>query len=561
MPRRIVIVGGVACGLKAASRARRLDPEAAITVIEQGRSVSWAACGMPYVVAGRIKRAADLVQRSPAYFEKVKGIRVLTGCRATAIDRERRLVRCQPVDGGGAEQELPYDALVLATGASAAWLPVPGAELTGVFRLKELADAEMIGAALQGARRAAIVGAGPLGIEMAEAFRARGLAVTLLEAKEHVLPGLLDFEMARLLERHLAAQGVELRCGARLERFEGEGRLERVVLEGGEALNADLALVSVGVRPNVELARQAGLQLGPTGAIAVDERLRTSDPVIFAGGDCAESRHLLTGRPVYLPLGTTANKHGRIIGSNLCGGSETMPGLLGTALLKVFDYTVGRSGLTGEAARREGLEVVEATVPAPDRAHYYGGARNFALKLVAEREGGRLVGVQLVGPGEVARRLDTAVAAMSLGATARELAHMDLGYSPPYAQAMDALITAANVIGNRLSGLIPAVSPGQVRAELDSAEPPLLVDVRSKAEWEKARLTGAEVVQAPFLQLRKLMGRLPRGRRLVTFCWGGQRAYEAALMLRRAGFEGVRYLDGSLFTWPYGLEEEGADWR
>lgn len=563
MPRQIVIIGGVACGLKAASRAKRLDPEADITVLEQGRQVSWAACGMPYVVSGRIKKAADLIQRTPAYFEKVKGIRMLTECRATSIDRGRKVVRYQASGGQPEaelpEKELPYDKLVLATGARAVTLPVPGVDLPGVLRLKELSDLEAALAALRQARRAVVIGAGPIGVEMAEAFRARGLEVTLLEAREQVLPGLLDLEMARLLERHLQVQGVELRCGARLLSFEGEGRLSRVVAEG-ETFEAQVALMAAGVRPNVELASSAGLEIGETGAIKVDETLRTSDPDIFAGGDCVESRHLLTGRPVYIPLGSTANKHGRVIGGNLCGGSETFPGVLGTAILKAFDYTVGRCGLTNQAAQAAGFEVVEAVVPASDRAHYYGGAQNFALKLVAERPSGRLLGAQMVGPGEVARRLDTAVAAISLGATAAQLALLNLGYAPPYAQAMDVLITAANVIRNKLSNLAPAVSPQEVRAELATERPPLLIDVRSKPEWDKVRLAAAEVVHAPFLQLRKAMARLPKDRPLVTFCWGGLRAYEAALMLRQAGFR-VRYLDGSLFTWPYELEEDASDWR
>jgi NADPH-dependent 2,4-dienoyl-CoA reductase/sulfur reductase-like enzyme/rhodanese-related sulfurtransferase len=559
--RRIVIIGGAACGLKAASRARRLDGEVEITVIEQGRYVSYAACGMPYVVSGRIKKAADLIQRTPAYFERIKGIRLLTGCRATAIDRERKMVRYRPPAGGQPELELPYGKLVLATGARPAAPPLAGLELPGVFRLKELGDVEAISQAIPKARRAVVIGAGPIGIEMAEAFRARGLEVALIEAKGHVLPGLLDFEMARLLERHLEARGVEVRCGARLLGFEGNGRLERVVAGSQERLEAEVALLATGALPNVELARAAGLALGETGAILVDEHLRTSDADIFAGGDCVESRHLITGRPVYIPLGTTANKHGRLIGDNLCGGNEAFPGVLGTSLLKAFDYTVGRSGLTSREAAELGLETCEALVPAPDRAPYYGGARHFALKLLAERPGGRILGVQLVGPGEVARRLDAAVAAMSCGVSAAQMAQLDFGYSPPYALAMDLLITAANVLRNKLEGLVSSASPEEVKAALASAEPPLLLDVRSKPEWAKVRLNAGDVVHLPFPQLRKKLGRLPKDRDIVTFCWGGLRAYEAALMLRRAGFERVRFMDGSLFTWPFELAEDEADWR
>jgi NADPH-dependent 2,4-dienoyl-CoA reductase/sulfur reductase-like enzyme/rhodanese-related sulfurtransferase len=563
---RIVIIGGVACGLKAASRARRLDGQADITVIEQGRHISYAACGMPYVISGRIKKVEDLVQRTPAYFERLKGIRMLTGCRATAIDRGRKVVRYLGGAGGEAEapRELPYDKLVLATGARPVAPPLPGLDLPGVFRLKDLADTEAILKVVCKAKRAVIIGAGPIGVEMAEAFRARGLEVVLIEARGQLLPGLLDFEMARLLERHLTRQGVDVRCGAKLLRFEGEEGLARVVTSSEAAteavLEADLALLAIGVRPNVELAREAGLAIGQTGAIKVDDHLRTSDPDIYAGGDCAEMRHLLTGKPVYIPLGTTANKHGRVIADNICGGGDTFPGVMGTALLKAFDYTVGRSGLTAEAAREAGFDAAQALVPAPDHAHYYGGAQAFALKLICERPGGRLLGVQIVGPGEVAGRLDTAVAAMSFGATAEQLSKIDFGYSPPFAQAMDALIVAANVARNKLAG-VASVLPEEVRRALDGPDAPLLVDVRGAPERQKARLGVGEVVHLPFPQLRKGMAKLPKDRDLITFCWGGQRAYEAALILRRSGFERVRFMDGSLFTWPYELEEDDPGWR
>ncbi|MFH0810927.1 MAG: rhodanese-like domain-containing protein, partial [Pseudomonadota bacterium] len=288
---------------------------------------------------------------------------------------------------------------------------------------------------------------------------------------------------------------------------------------------------------------------------------RTSDPDIYAGGDCVESRHLLTGRPVYVPLGTTANKHGRIIGDNLCGAQESFPGVLGTTLLKACDYTVGRSGLTSQAAVGLGHEIEEAVVPARDRAHYYGGAHAFALKMTAEREGGRILGVQMVGPGDVARRLDAAVAAMSFGATIKQMSQLDLGYAPPYASAMDLLIVAANVLRNKIEGGVPSATPLEVKAALASENPPLLLDVRSKPEWDKVRLQADGVLHLPYLQLRKTMDRLPRDREIVTFCWGGLRAYEAAIMLREAGFPKVRFLDGSLFTWPFDLDERETDWR
>jgi rhodanese-related sulfurtransferase len=309
--------------------------------------------------------------------------------------------------------------------------------------------------------------------------------------------------------------------------------------------------LAVGVRPDVRLANEAGLELGPTGAIAVNQYLQTSDPDIYAGGDCVENTHLLTGNKVFAPMGSTANKHGRVIGTNVTGGGELFPGVLGTIVMKVFDYNVGGTGLGEKQARDAGFDVITALVPAPDRAHYYPDARDILLKLISDRKTGRVLGGQAVGRGEVAKRIDVLATIISLGGTVDVLANLDLGYAPPYNAAMDPLHNAANVIRNKLSGLGHSMTPAQVRAKLDAGEDFILLDVRDQEEWNSWRIEAPQVKLVPQSQLRDNVGELSRHKDIVTLCRRGVRAYQAQRTLEGAGFHRVNFMEGSLTAWPY----------
>lgn len=374
MGKKIVIIGGVSAGTKAASRARRRDPEADIVVIEKGEALSYAGCGTPYFIAGTIPDYKELmatpvgVLRDGAFFRNVKAVTVHNRTLAEAIDRNARVVRTVHLDTGD-RREFPYDRLVIATGSQPIRPSIPGMELSGVHVLSTLDDARAIRAEIEsGVRTIAIVGGGLIGMEVAESLTERGAAVTVVEQKDHVLPNVLDSEMALLVEKHLRQKKVSLLTSTSVLRFTGDdrGRVTRVLTDRGE-VPAELVLVAAGVRPDVSLAREAGLAIGPLGGIVVDDTLRTSDPDIFAGGDCVENRRLLTGAPVYAPMGSTANKHGRVIGDNLTGGATRYPGVLGTVILKVFDFHVGGTGLSERAARAAGFDVVTALVAGPAR--------------------------------------------------------------------------------------------------------------------------------------------------------------------------------------------------
>ncbi len=441
---RIVVVGGVAAGTSAASQAKRRVPEAEVILLERGPDVSYGACGIPYNLADPARSIQDLVVVPAERFRAERGIDVRTGHEAQGLDTARQALRVRDLASGRA-YELGYDALVLATGARAVRPPLPGLELPGVFLLRELTD----GAALkrflaeEAPRRAVIVGAGYIGMEMAEVLRRRGLAVTVLEKVEQILPGFSPPVVSRVAAE-LERNGVAVATGVSVLRVERAAAGLAVVTDRGDH-PADLVLVSVGVRPNVALAREAGVALGATGAIRVDDQLRTSAPRVWAAGDCAEALHLVTGQPAWIPLGTTANKQGKAAGANAAGGDERFGGIVGTAAFKVFELEVGRTGVTPVEAGRAGLEAISSQSTHRTRGHAYPGSKEVTTVLVAEPGSGRLLGAQMAGEEGVTGRIDVLATALTARMTLGELEGLDLAYAPPLAPVYDPLLVAASV--------------------------------------------------------------------------------------------------------------------
>jgi NADPH-dependent 2,4-dienoyl-CoA reductase/sulfur reductase-like enzyme/rhodanese-related sulfurtransferase len=554
-PQRIVVIGGTACGPKAAARARRCDPSARITIIEQKDNLSTATCGLPYYVADVIKKESTLVARQADYFRDVMDMEIFTGTRALAVHPKARTVEIvnQKTDRRAA---IAWDKLVIATGAVPVVPNWEGKDLAGIFTLTSIPDAAAIRGYLSSleSKEMVIVGAGLIGLEMAEAFYSRGLKVTVLEALGWPLPALLDSEVAAHVEKHLRSKGVNVRCGQRVTGFLGDGnkRVRRVVL-GDTELEAGMVLLSLGVRPNTALAKDAGLAIGTTGGIAVNEYMQTSDPTIYAGGDCVEVANIITGKKTFVPLGSTANKHGRIIGTNVTGGNDTFPGIVGTAIAKVFDYNAARTGLNESQAREAGFDVVTSLVPTFEHATYYPGAREIMVKVIADKSTGRLLGGQAVGTGDTAKRIDVLATAITFGAGANDIANLDLGYAPPYNAALDPLHNAANVIRNKLSGQARSLTPPEVKKKLENGERFILLDVRSKQEWNTERIEAEQVKLIPLPELRNRSGELSPEDEIVVFCRTSIRAYQAQRILEGVGFKDVKFLDGSLAAWPYDI--------
>jgi NADPH-dependent 2,4-dienoyl-CoA reductase/sulfur reductase-like enzyme/rhodanese-related sulfurtransferase len=551
--KKIVIIGGTACGPKATARARRCDQQAEITLIEQQAELSVATCGLPYYVSGVVESRLELVQRGPDFFKEVLDVEVLTRTRAVAIDRKAKRVEILNL-AKNRTSTIEYDKLVLATGSAPTMPDWPGKELKSIFTLSKIEEAQAIRQMVSPRKvdKAVIIGAGLIGLEMAEALVSQGLEVTVVEALDRVLPTLLDFEVSTYLDKHLKEKGVKRLFGQKVSGFEGDekGWVNKVLI-GDKALEADLALVAIGVRPNVGLAKDAGLSIGETGGIAVNTSLQTSDPDIYAGGDCVENINLITGQKMLAPLGSTANKHGRVIGTNVTGGDETFPGVVATSIAKVFDYNVGRVGLNQSQAEKDGYEVVTSLVPGYEHATYYPKGKEILVKLVAEKSNGRLLGGQVVGPGDTAKRIDVLATALTFGASVDDLANIDLGYAPPYNSALDPLHNAANVIRNKQAGYARALSPMEVKAKMEKSDAFIFLDVRSPAEWEAYRIQAPQAKFLPLRELRTRLDELPKDAEIVIVCHTSVRAYQAQRILDGAGFKDVKFLDGSIAAWPY----------
>jgi NADPH-dependent 2,4-dienoyl-CoA reductase/sulfur reductase-like enzyme len=431
---RLVVIGGVAAGLSAAARARRIDAGLEILVLEKGDTISYGACGLPYYVEGRVRDPAELIVHTPEYFRKERNITVRTRAGVAAIAHARREVS---LEGG---ERIHYDRLVIATGARP-YCGIEGAALPHVFRLQTLVDAIALKKYLveRRPRRAVVIGAGYIGLEAADALRRNGLAVTIIDGGNCLL-GRDDAELTATLVKHLKCFGVEARLGARIRSIEPD-RVEDVP--------CDLVLLATGLQPNAELAFEAGVQRGITGAIAVDERMQTNLGGVYAAGDCAETMHLVTGRPAYIPLGTTANKMGRVAGANAAGARERFEGVVGTCIVSVFGMGLGMTGLSMAQARREGLAPISVRVEAQDRARYFGG-RLTSVELVADQKTGRLLGGVIMGERGVEGRVNVIATALHARMKVDDFERVDLAYAPPFATTWDPLLIAAQQLVHKL---------------------------------------------------------------------------------------------------------------
>ncbi len=553
---RVVIIGGRVAGPKIASRIIRLRPDAQVTVVERDRFLSYAGCGLPYYVAGDVRSFRELMAtpagevRNPVFFQQIKNFRALNRCEALEIDRDGKRVLVR--DLLSREDEwLPYDKLVIASGSLPVLPAIAGADLRNVFTLKAMADAEAIRLALaeERAHDVVVIGGGLNGVEITEALVRKGCRVTIIEKASQILR-ILDWEMARLVEHHLEAHGVRVLVNKVAEKLidDPSGAVRGVVVDG-QIIPADMVIFGIGVRPNIDLARRAGLAIGESGGIVVDDHLRTSDPDIYAAGDCVEFRHLLRGGSAYVPLGSTANRQGRVVAANICDRDEVFGGILGTCACKVFDYAVCRTGLTEAEAIAAGYRTACALLPAPDRDHYMPQAQPLYLKMVVDAESRRIIGLQAVGPGDGIKRVDAAAIAIQAGMTVDDLGQADLCYAPAFAPAIDNLVAAAHVAANKLNGIFFGVSAAEVWQRLQAKEDFLFLDVRTPDEREKVRLPGS--LSLPLEILRSRLEEIPAGKSIVLFCSNSLRAYEASLILRHAGHKNVAVLDGGLEMWPF----------
>ncbi len=556
---KVLVIGGVACGPKAASRLKRLVPGADITVIEKGDIVSYGACGIPYFAEGLFSDINELtqtpvgVQRTPAFFEKAKGFKGLTRTEALNIDRQNKTVNVRYPDTG-TEETLSYDKLVLAVGGYPFHPPVPGVDLKNVWFMTHPDDADSLvrEIAAQNLKKAVLVGAGFIGIEMAEALAKTGMDVTIAEMENQIMPGVLDRDIAVFAAKHLSQKGVKLVLGERVTGIRGQEKVESVETEK-QTISADLAVIAVGTRPNDKLAREAGLDCMDRGGIIVNEYCQTSDRDIYAGGDCVVNNYAdrIVGTPLYVPLGSTANKHGRVIANHIAGKPVPFSGITCTAIVRAFDFTVGRTGISEKQARELDLDVEITTWSGPDMPHYMPEAKPFVIKMIASRRDRKLLGVQTAGMGNCAKRLDVAASIILLGGTLDQLSDIDFGYAPPFSSPIDPLATCAHILTNKLDRIAFGISAFETRELVEKGDA-VLLDVRTPGELETMRLP-YDVIHIPLGALRQRTDELPRDKDILAFCKVSMRGYEAQRILNAAGFDRVKFIEGGLAAWPFEL--------
>jgi NADPH-dependent 2,4-dienoyl-CoA reductase/sulfur reductase-like enzyme/rhodanese-related sulfurtransferase len=537
----VVIVGGVACGPKtAATLARRLQ-NATITVFQKEYRISYGTCGLPYFASGDINSFDELtktsydVPRSPDFFRRSKGFEVVPGAEVMSIDRNI---------------EHEFGTLVLATGAVPNPPPfdVPDSPNVRPFTrpddaigFRRLAEQGKIGKAL-------VVGAGFIGCELAEAAGGLwGIETILVEKEKQLLPYVLDPEMAAIAERELKRQDIEVITGASVEKIQLDGDGNPVVhIEGRDSISVDYVFLCMGVKPEATLATDCGLEIGATGGIVVDQHLRTSDPNIYAGGDCIESENRVTGQELYLPMGSLANRHGRVIAENIAGNQATFPGALGAFLVKVFDLNVGAVGLSQQAADKAGLKTEAVWGAFSDKPDYYPESKVVNLKLVFEPDSGRLVGLQAAGTGDICRRVDTMSALMQADGALDDMLAFEHGYAPPYSEALDPLHHLASMAKAQMDGRAVFINPGDDLTSYGSDT--IWLDVREPSEietepWPHDDARG-KLVTITLNDLSERLDELNKNNKFVIICKRGPRSYQASIILRGAGFENVQILSG-----------------
>jgi NADPH-dependent 2,4-dienoyl-CoA reductase/sulfur reductase-like enzyme/rhodanese-related sulfurtransferase len=529
--RRVLVVGGVAGGASCAARLRRLDESSEILVFDRGPFVAFANCGLPFYVGDVIEDERALLIASPELFRQRFDVTVFTETEVTAIDRDRASITVRDLKTGASRAER-YDALVLAPGAAPIRPPLPGVDLEGVFAVRSIPDSRAIRAWIgeRAARSAVVVGGGFIGLEMAENLVRRGLGVTVVEKLPQVMPS-LDPEMAAPIHAHLTAHGVSLHLGDGLAeiRKEPDGRLV-VEAESGARLPADLVILAIGVRPEVELARRAGLPLGSRGGIVVDAQMRTPDIRIWAVGDAVEVSDVVTGQEVVVPLAGPANRQGRVAAESICGRATRFRGVQATSVVGVLGLTAASTGANEKGLRRHGITNFEAVYLHPGHhAGYYPGARPIHLKLLFSTPDGRLLGAQAVGHEGVEKRIDVIAMAMQLRGTVHDLAEAELCYAPQFGAAKDPVNLAGMLAQNVINGDMP-VADWRAVARTDA----LVLDVREPAEFAAGHVPHAH--NLPLSELRLRRAELPQDRDIWIYCGVGQRAYYATRFLRQHGY-------------------------
>ncbi len=549
----IIIIGGVAAGPKTACRLKRLAPDTKVTIIDQDNLISYGGCGIPYYVSGDVSDEKELrntsfhMTRDEPFFLNAKGVEVISRTRAMAIDRQEKMVRIKNLESGN-QDSLPYDKLVIATGSAPFVLPIPGADLAGVYTISDLHKAIAIKEQLAKGKigRAVVIGGGAIGIEMAEAFADLwGVETSLVEFMPQLLPNILDSTFAAMLANHLGEHGVKVYLNEAAHSIEADnnGKACKVITANRE-IETDIVIMAAGVRPRSQLAQEAGLLVSKFG-IVVNNRLQTSDPDIYAAGDCIEVTNLVSGKKGLAPMGSLANREGRIVADNLAGITSTFEGWIGSFIMKAFDICVGGTGLSYQAAKEEGFDADYVISAQSDRAHFFPEQSVIPLQMVFDRKTRRVLGVQGFGPmGDgILARIDAAAGLIAKGGTIDDFSKLEMAYAPPFATALDALNATANVADNKASGRLRTVSVADYTNWMtEPATKPdwLALDIRHPAEVEIfTKKFGKIWLAIPYAEIRNRFQEIPRDKTIIIICDAGTRSYEIQCFLDHLGYRSM----------------------
>ncbi|MGN1451391.1 MAG: FAD-dependent oxidoreductase, partial [Eubacteriales bacterium] len=532
---KVLIIGGVAAGTKTAAKLMREDRSAEVTVITRDRDISYAGCGLPYYVGGLIENRSELIVNTPEKYSALTGVTVLTGAEAVGADWDAHTVSVKNLENGKV-MPMEYDRLVIAVGASPVVPGISGAKLEGIFSVRTPDDAVKIKnyAAAENAKRAVVVGGGFIGLEMAENLRERGISVTVIDAAEQILPGVFDPEMAGYIKKKLSESGIRVIPNTKVLAFDGEGRVSAVRTQIGD-IPCDLAVMSVGIRPNTEFLRESGIELDG-GKIVVDGEMRTNIPDVYAAGDCAMVTNRITGKRQWSPMGSSANLEGRTLAQILAGKEKTYPGVLGTGIVKLPGMNCGRTGLGEQQAKAAGFDAVTALVITDDKAHYYPDSSFFVTKLVADRQSHRLLGVQVIGSGNVDKMVDIAVTGINMGAVLEDFENADYAYAPPFSTAIHPFVQSVYVLLNKLSGVLVSITPAEYAA--GAADDYTVIDAGSQPPVRGARAVDFTTVNG------EVEG-LPKDGKYLLVCSRGKKAYFLQNRLRHFGYTNTAVLEGA----------------
>jgi len=567
MAQNILIIGAVALGPKAACRFKRMEPDSRVTMVDQSNLISYGGCGIPYFISGDVSEAKQLQEtsfhmlRDEKFFRQAKDIDVIINTRAVSIDRDNKTVRVLNVLSGK-QQDLAYDKLVLATGSRPRDLSIPGSHLEGVFTVSDLNKAIAIKKEISEGKvgKAVIIGAGAIGLEMAEALADLwGIETAVVEITDQLLPGFIGANMSKMVQHHLEENEVVFYLNEEVKHFEGENRIEKVVTTE-RVLEADLVIIAAGVIPNSDLASDADLKVSPAEAIVVNKRMQTSDPDIYAGGDCVEVINLITDKPGYYPLGSLANRQGRVIGTNLAGGDAEFEGAVGSFVVKLFEISVASAGLNLETAKKEGFDPLSAFVVQFDRAHFYPEKDLMYLELVVEKSTGQVLGIQGLGnTGDgVIARVNAVAPILKHKPSTDDISNLELAYSPPFSAAMDILNALGNTAENILAGKNRVIDPDQFfdlwQQRKDGRV--CFLDCRGWGNAEPfVKKYPDQWKSIPQDELKDRLAEVPQDKQIVLICNTGVRSFEAQGMLDQAGVRQTYNLQGGVAA----LKKLGVD--